>query len=137
MMYQLSLGHTTRAIFFKVKLDKCKLLTLNDHNTYPVGSGENIVLKQTVLTCYDYTYYTIYIQLKNTKTTLPFCIYTLCCTVATHINYIGIRNNTTQAEYMCITQRETRKPFRVISTSFWQVGGNLCTLVVIFLIRLA
>jgi len=131
-----SVGHTTRAIFFQVKLAKCKLLTLNDHNTYLEGSEEDIVSKQTILTCHSYTHCTIYTT-ENTKTTLPFCIYTLCYTVATHINYIGIHNNITQAEYMCTTQRETRKPFRVISTSFWQVGGNLCTLAVIFLIRLA
>lgn len=52
-LYNESVGHTTRAIFFQVKLDKCepdkcKLLTLNDHN--PVGSEEDIVSKQTILT---------------------------------------------------------------------------------------
>lgn len=111
-MYQLSLGHTTRAIFFKVKLDKCKLLTLIDHNTYPVGSGENIVSKQTILTCYDYTYYTIYIQLENTKTTLPFCIYTLCYTVATHINYIGI-HNIQHKQNICVSRRERPENYSV------------------------
>lgn len=73
--YQVSVGHTTRAIFFQVKLDKCKLLTLNNHNTYSVGSEEDIVSKQTILTYYSYTYCTIYIY-----------IYT----VGKHKNYVAL-----------------------------------------------